>query len=61
MSLSKSLCWYSNNCLYFIKCAIPLFTIFKVRHSTLIPAVKVLSYKSRGLSYKTFFYRGVIS
>ncbi len=55
MSLSKSQCWNLNNCLHFIKCAVPLFTIFKVRHSTLIPAVKVLSYNSRGWSYKTFF------
>ncbi len=23
MSLSKSKCWYSNNCLHFIKCAVP--------------------------------------
>ncbi len=25
MSLSKSKCWYSNNCLYFLKRAVPLF------------------------------------
>ncbi len=24
MSLSKSKCWYSSNCLYFQKCAVPL-------------------------------------
>ncbi len=24
MSLSKSKCWYSNNCLHFLKCAVPL-------------------------------------
>jgi hypothetical protein len=24
MSLSKSKCWYSNNCLLFLKCAVPL-------------------------------------
>ncbi len=23
MSLSKSKCWYSNNCLHFFKCAVP--------------------------------------
>ncbi len=26
MSLSKSKCWYSNNCLHFIMCALPLHT-----------------------------------
>ncbi len=26
MSLSKSKCWYSNNCLQFLKRAVPLFT-----------------------------------
>jgi len=26
MSLSKSKCWYSNNCLHFLKCAVPLRT-----------------------------------
>jgi hypothetical protein len=25
MSLSESKCWYSNNCLHFLKCAVPLF------------------------------------
>ncbi len=33
MSLSKSKCWYSNNCLHFLKCAVPLKTsqqMFKV-------------------------------
>ncbi len=25
MSLSKSKCWYSNNCLHFLKCAVPLY------------------------------------
>ncbi len=24
MSLSKSKCWYTNNCLYLLKCAVPL-------------------------------------
>ncbi len=24
MSLSKSKCWYTNNCLHFLKCAVPL-------------------------------------
>ncbi len=24
MSLSKSKCWYSNNCLHFLKCVVPL-------------------------------------
>ncbi len=24
MSLSKSKCWYSNNCLHFLKCAVPI-------------------------------------
>ncbi len=24
MSLSKSKCWYSNNCLHFLKCTVPL-------------------------------------
>jgi hypothetical protein len=24
MSLTKSKCWYSNNCLHFLKCAVPL-------------------------------------
>ncbi len=24
MSLSKSKCWYSNNCLHFFNCAVPL-------------------------------------
>jgi hypothetical protein len=24
MSLSKGKCWYSNNCLHFLKCAVPL-------------------------------------
>ncbi len=26
MSLSKSKCWYSNNCLYFLKHTVPLKT-----------------------------------
>ncbi len=25
MSLSKSKCWHSNNCLHFLKCAVPLY------------------------------------
>jgi len=25
MFLSKSKCWYSNDCLHFLKCADPLF------------------------------------
>jgi hypothetical protein len=51
MSLSKSKCWYSNDCLHFLKCAVPLITfdrIFKnlpssshhclpVWHVTLLP------------------------
>ncbi len=24
MSLSKSKCWYSNSCLHFLKCAVPI-------------------------------------
>jgi hypothetical protein len=24
MSLSMSKCWYSNNCLYFLRCSVPL-------------------------------------
>jgi hypothetical protein len=28
MSLSKSKCWYSKNCLYFLKHAVPLTTLF---------------------------------
>ncbi len=27
MSLSNSKCWYSNNCLHFLKCAVPLLFI----------------------------------
>jgi hypothetical protein len=27
MSLSKSKCWYSNNCLHFLKHAVPLFPV----------------------------------
>ncbi len=27
MSLSKSKCWYSSNCLHFKKCAVPLVTV----------------------------------
>jgi hypothetical protein len=27
MSLSKSKCWYSNNCLHFVKRAVPLVTV----------------------------------
>ncbi len=29
MSLSKSKCWYSNNCLQFLKRAVPLITASK--------------------------------
>jgi hypothetical protein len=25
MSLSKSKCWYLNNCLHFLKCTVPLW------------------------------------
>jgi hypothetical protein len=25
MSLSKSKCWYSNNCLHFLKCGVPFY------------------------------------
>ncbi len=28
MFLSKSKCWYSNNCLHFLKCAVPLIFVF---------------------------------
>ncbi len=28
MSLSMSKCWYSNNCLHFLKCAVPLMSYF---------------------------------
>ncbi len=28
MYLSKSKCWYSNNCLHFLKCAVPLKLIY---------------------------------
>ncbi len=27
MSLSKSKCWYSDNCLHFLKCAVPLVAL----------------------------------
>ncbi len=27
MSLSKSKCWYSNNCLHFLKCVVQLLCI----------------------------------
>jgi hypothetical protein len=30
MSLSKSICWYSNNCLHFLKCAVPLVEIYQL-------------------------------
>jgi hypothetical protein len=33
MSLSKSKCWYSNNCLYFLKQAVPLYNnLFYLLH-----------------------------
>jgi hypothetical protein len=46
MSLSKSICWYSNNCLRFFKCAVPLkfprsFLVGTVvQNSTQIPKFK---------------------
>ncbi len=27
MSLSMSKCWYSNNCLHFLKCAVPFSNV----------------------------------
>ncbi len=27
MSLSKSKCWCSNDCLHFLKCAVPLYML----------------------------------
>ncbi len=33
MSLSKSKCWYSNNCLHFVKCAVPLTVTLLVLNS----------------------------
>jgi len=30
MSLSKSKCWFSNNCLHFLKCAVPLWILAQV-------------------------------
>jgi len=33
MSLSESKCWYSNNCLHFFKCAVPLI-ILKEKNTT---------------------------
>jgi hypothetical protein len=35
MSLNKSKCWYSNNCLHFLKCAVPLaFFCSKIIYET---------------------------
>ncbi len=31
MSLSKSKCWYSNNCLHYLKRAVPFHPIFVVQ------------------------------
>jgi hypothetical protein len=44
MSLSKSKCWYSNNCLNFLKCADPL-----ARCGATDTAVKVHCLYSLGL------------
>ncbi len=32
MSLSKSKCWYSNNCLHVLKCADPLYGGEEITH-----------------------------
>ncbi len=40
MSLSKSKCWYLNNCLQFLKRAVPLFHIsFQARLGATQPAI----------------------
>ncbi len=33
MSQSKSKCWYSNNCLHFLKCTVPLQRTAKLVNS----------------------------
>ena len=30
MSVSKSKCWYSSNCLHFLKCTVPLIQLTKI-------------------------------
>jgi len=33
MSLSKGKCWYSNNCLHFLKCIVPLTNNIKAENA----------------------------
>ena len=33
MSLSKSKCWYSNNCLHFLKCAVPFCSCLRLEQA----------------------------
>ncbi len=42
MSLSKSKCWYSNNCLHFLKCAVPFVTLASKNCNTVLEAPSLM-------------------
>ncbi len=65
MSLSKSKCWYSNNCKHISKCTVPLITYGKARvfvivrhfHASLLFVGKAGAYPRdtiMGLNYKFY-------
>ncbi len=54
MSLSKSKCWYSNNCLHFLKCAIPFSAMGKnsmQRWDGLAYKNRIGKFTAKGFSY----------
>jgi hypothetical protein len=63
MSLSKSKCLYSNNCICFFKCAVPLICnlIIKVPGMPFQPILmfvgKTKDYSSQGTVRGQYFYR----
>jgi hypothetical protein len=68
VSLSKSKCWYSNNCLHFLKCAVPLASLTLLRlHPEVHPLFKTYGHPTISnlfwaptgiwlVSYKCFLY-----
>jgi hypothetical protein len=46
MFLSKSKCWYSNNCLAFLKCAVPLILYIQKSHIFIVDRNRKGSFKN---------------
>ncbi len=60
MSLSKSKCWYSNNCLHLLKCTVPLQFFTQSKKANKTASNKISDFNMRIRSVLKYYLRQYI-